>query len=74
MRPTLDGALEHLADAAHHALRGEPVFIIVGADTLRLSPEVPLRPPGYFVDCYQDTSEAEFEDRLCRDPTATVDP
>ncbi len=50
------------------------MFITVGADTLRLSPEVPLRPPGYFADCYWDTSEAQFEDRLCRDSTVTVDP
>ena len=74
MTLTLDRAREHLADAARHALRGEPVFITVGADTLRLSPEVPLRPPGYFADCYRDTSEAQFEDRLCRDSTVTVDP
>lgn len=74
MTLTLDQAQKNLADAARQALHGEPVLITIGTDTLRLSAEVPLRPPGYFTDCYRDASDAAFEARLCRDSSVVIDP
>ena len=74
MTLTLDQAQKNLADAARQALHGEPVLITIGTDTLRLSAEVPLRPPGYFTDCYRDASDAAFEERLCRDSSVVIDP
>jgi hypothetical protein len=74
MTLTLDQAKQNLADAARQALHGEPVLIIIGNDTLRLSAEVPLRPPGYFMDCYRDAGDAALEERLCRDSSEGIDP
>ena len=74
MTLTLDQAQQNLADAARHALHGEPVLITVGTETLRLTAEVPFRPPGYFAECYRDVSEAEFEERVCRDSSLVIDP
>lgn len=58
-------SLGHLAD---DALRGEAVFIVRKARLLALRefelPEpVPLRPQGYFEDCY-DAKEAGESNRL----------
>jgi len=74
MTLTLDQAQKNLADAVQHALRGEPVLITMGAETLRLSAEVSLRPPGYFTDCYRDANDAALEERLCRDSSVVIDP
>lgn len=74
MTLTLDQAQRNLVDAARHALQGEPVLITVGTEILRLTAEVPLRPPGYFAECYRDASDAEFEERVCRDSSLVIDP
>lgn len=74
MTLTLDQAQHNLADAAQRALQGEPVLITVGAETLRLTADVPIRPPGYFSECYQDAGDAAFDERLCVDSSVTIDP
>ena len=74
MTLTLDQAEKNLEDAARLALQGEPVLITLGSATLRLCPEVPLRPPGYFAECYRDLDDAAFEERLCRDSSVVSDP
>jgi len=74
MTLTLSEAQQHLADAARQALRGEPVLITVGGETLRLTAEVPLRPAGYFAECYREPADAAFEERLCRDSVTVAEP
>jgi len=74
MTLTLNEAQQHLADAARQALRGEAVLITVGSETLRLTAEVPLRPTGYFAECYRDPADADFEERICRDSARVVEP
>ena len=74
MTLTLDQAQKNLRDAAQHALRGELVLITLGQETLRLTPEVPLRPAGYFAECYRDLEDAAFEERICGDSTVVADP
>ena len=74
MTLTLEEAQRKLADAARQALHGEPVLITVGAETLRLTAEVPLRPPGYFAECYRDPDDAAFEERICRDSALVAEP
>jgi hypothetical protein len=74
MTLTLEQAQKNLADAARQALHGESVLITVGSETLRLTAEVPLRPPGYFAECYRDPEDAAFEERICRDSTIVVEP
>jgi len=64
---TLDEAQRILPDAVRKALQGEEVTIKVGGEILRLVQDVPLRPPGYFADCYRDAGDAAFEERICRD-------
>lgn len=74
MTLTLDQAQQNLGDAVQHALRGEPVLITLGQETLRLTPEVPLRPAGYFAECYRDPEDAAFEERICGDSAVVADP
>jgi hypothetical protein len=74
MTLTLDQAQKTLADAARRALQGEPVLITFGSETLRLSAEPPMRPAGYFTDCYRDAEDAAFEERICRDSAIVVEP
>jgi hypothetical protein len=71
---TLEQAQQKLADAARQALQGESVLIIVGAETLRLSAEVPLRPPGFFAQRYLDPEDAEFEERIACDSALVIEP
>jgi len=67
MALTLDEAQRNLPDAVKKALKGEEVAIKVGGETVRLVHDVPLRPPGYFAECYCDGEDAAFEERVCRD-------
>lgn len=64
---TLEEAQQDLSAAAQKALRGEEVGISVGGQLLRLVQEVPLRPAGFFADCYRDAEDAAFEERICHD-------
>ncbi|MBI4663546.1 MAG: hypothetical protein HY735_32495 [Verrucomicrobia bacterium] len=64
---TLDEAQRNLPEAVKKALQGEDVAIQVGGETVRLVHDVPIRPPGYFAECYGDAADAVFEERLCRD-------
>ena len=64
---TLAEAQRTLPEAARKALTGEAVTIQVGGETLRLVQDVPMRPPGFFTDCYRDASDAAFEERVCHD-------
>jgi hypothetical protein len=64
---TLDQAQRSLPDAVEKAFRGEDVAIKIGQETVRLVHDVPMRPPGYFVECYRDAEDAAFEERVCRD-------
>ena len=70
---TLDEAQRNLPDAVRKALQGEEVAIKVGGEMVRLVQEVPLRPPGYFTDCYRDAEDAAFEERICRDSKPTLE-
>jgi hypothetical protein len=74
MTLTLDEARQNLANAVRQALDGEAVLITVGSETLRLSRETPLRPPGYFAECYRDAEDAAFEERICKDSAIVVEP
>jgi hypothetical protein len=70
---TLDEAQRKLPEAVKKALAGEEVAIKVGEETVRLVHDVPIRPPGYFAECYSDTKDAAFEERLCRDSKPTLE-
>ena len=70
---TLDEAQRNLPDAVRKALKGEEVSIKVGADVVRLVQEIPIRPPGYFAECYRDGGDAAFEDRICRESKPTLE-
>ena len=63
---TLDEAQQRLSVAVEKALKGEEVAIKVGRETVRLVHDVPMRPPGYFVQCYRDAEDAAFEKRVCQ--------
>lgn len=70
---SVDEAQQHLAEALNKALKGEDVAIQIGPETVRLVHDVPIRPPGYFADCYRDAEDAAFEERICRDSKATLE-
>lgn len=70
---TLDEAQRNLRDAVQKALSGEDVRIRIGGETLRLVQDVPLRPSGYFAECYQDAEDAAFEERISRDSKPTLE-
>jgi hypothetical protein len=59
---TLDEAQQRLPDAVEKALNGEEVAIKVGRETVRLVHDVPMRPAGYFAECYRDAEDAAFEE------------
>ena len=55
---TLSNAKTYLGRLADKATRGEPVYIVRGRERFLLQrvPDllpIPLRPPGYFADCYE---------------------
>ena len=64
---TLDEAQQHLPDVVEKTLRGEDIAIKIGPDTIRLVQDVPMRPAGYFAECYRDAEDAAFEERISRD-------
>ena len=64
---TLEQAQKILPDVVEKALKGEEVAIKIGEETVRLVHDVLIRPPGYFAECYRDTNDATFEERICRD-------
>ena len=70
---TLDEAQQNLPDAVRKALKGEEVAINVGGETVRLVHDFPIRPPGYFAECYRDAGYAAFEERICRDSPLTLE-
>jgi hypothetical protein len=70
---TLDEAQRSLPDAVRKALQGEAVTIRVGEDIVRLVQDVPMRPAGYFAECYQDAEDAAFEERISRDSKPTLE-
>lgn len=70
---TLDEAQKSLPDAVRKALRGEDIAIAVGNEFVRLVHDVPMRPPGYFAECYRDPQDAAFEERLCSDSKPTLE-
>jgi hypothetical protein len=59
---TLDEAQQCLPDAVEKALNGEEVAIKVGRETVRLVHDVPMRPAGYFAECYRDAEDAAVEE------------
>jgi hypothetical protein len=63
---TLDQAQRGLPDAVKKALKGEEVAIKIGQETIRLVHDIPMRPPGYFAECYRDPEDAAFEERICQ--------
>ena len=70
---TLDEAQRSLPDAVQRAMKGEEIAIKVGSETVRLVQDVPMRPPGYFTECYRDAEDAVFEERACRDSKPTLE-
>jgi len=34
---------------------------------------IPFRPPGYFAECYSDTGDAAFEERICSDSKPVIE-
>lgn len=70
---TLDEAQRNLPHAVQKALHGEDVAIKVGGETVRLVHDVPIRPPGYFAECYRDSEDAAFEERISRDSKPTLE-
>jgi antitoxin (DNA-binding transcriptional repressor) of toxin-antitoxin stability system len=70
---TLDEAQRNLPDAVQKALKGEEVAIQVGGETVRLVHDVPVRPPGYFAECYQNAEDEAFEERICSDSKPILD-
>ena len=70
---TLDEAQRNLRDAVQKALNGEDVRIRIGGETLRLVQDVPVRPSGYFAECYRDAEDAAFEERISRDSKPTLE-
>ena len=52
---------------------GEEISIKVGGETVRLVHDVPIRPPGYFSECYRDAGDAAFEERISLDSPPTLE-
>jgi antitoxin (DNA-binding transcriptional repressor) of toxin-antitoxin stability system len=69
---TIDQAQRSLSDVVQKALKGEEVAIQVGQETVRLVHDIPIRPPGYFAECYTDPEDAAFEERVCQDSKPIV--
>jgi hypothetical protein len=70
---TLDEAQRTLPEAVQKALKGEAVTIKVGGEVVRLVQDIPLRPAGYFAECYSNAEDAAFEERICRDSKPTLE-
>lgn len=64
---TLDQAQRSLPEVVEKAIKGEDVAIRIGQEMVRLVHDIPIRPPGYFADCYRDAEDAAFEERICQD-------
>lgn len=65
---SISQAKQRLGEIADRALAGEQIVIVRKAKLLVLKqleiPEpVPMRPPGYFTDCY-DKTEAKASNKL----------
>lgn len=61
---SISEAKQRLGEIADRALKGEQVVIVRKAKLLVLQPlelpePVPIRPPGYFDDCYDKTAAHE---------------
>ena len=67
---TLRSARTNLGLLTEIALKGEPVYIVRGPHRFILQrvrdlQPIPLRPPGYFANCYTK-EEIELENRLSK--------
>ncbi|MCI0536569.1 MAG: hypothetical protein L0Z50_15220 [Verrucomicrobiales bacterium] len=67
---TFNAAKADLDRLAEKALKGELVYIVRGKQRFILqhvqdSGPIPLRPPGYFANCYT-TKELELENRFSK--------
>ncbi len=65
---SISEAKQHLGEIADRAIQGEQVVIVRKSKLLVLKPlevpePVPMRPPGYFHDCY-DKGAAKESNRL----------
>ena len=65
---TLSNAQMHLDRLTEKAMNGEPVYIVRGQHRFILQhirdiEPIPLRPPGYFANCYTK-DEIQLENRL----------
>lgn len=65
---TISEAKQHLGEIADRAIEGEHIVIVRKSKLLVLKPleipePVPMRPPGYFEDCY-DQDAAKESNRL----------
>ena len=61
---SISEAKQRLGEIADRAIEGEQVVIVRKSKLLVLKPleipePVPIRPPGYFEDCYDKTSAKE---------------
>jgi hypothetical protein len=67
MRPTtisISEAKQRLGEMADRAIEGEHIVIVRKSKLLVLKPlempePVPMRPPGYFEDCYDEETAKE---------------
>ena len=67
---TFSDAKTNLDRLAEKAMKGEPVYIVRGRQRFILQraqnmEPIPLRPPGYFANCYTK-EEVELENRLSK--------
>ena len=65
---SISQAKQHLGEIVDRAIKGERVMIIRKSQLLTLNPldipeSVPMRPPGYFDDCYDARTLAPPEVR-----------
>ncbi|KAF0179993.1 MAG: hypothetical protein FD161_1006 [Limisphaerales bacterium] len=74
---TLNEASTQLDRLFEAALAGEVVLLTKGTRQVVLrqaeGEPVPVRPPGYFSDCYSDEDAAESNRLASASPTALVD-
>ena len=67
---TLSTAMTNLDQLTEKAMKGDPVYIVRGNHRFVLQhvrdiEPIPLRPPGYFAQCYTK-EEAELDNRLAK--------
>ncbi|MCA1659057.1 MAG: hypothetical protein LC642_00735 [Verrucomicrobiaceae bacterium] len=65
---SINEAKQRLGEIADRAIEGEQIIILRKSTPLLLQPlhicdPIPLRPPGYFADCY-DTAAAKESNKL----------